>query len=165
MTEVHYVAPLLAALVLAGCGAAETVQPRDERPSDPSQPERNREPDMDRPPVAFVETSDGRRALGYGSYCWGSACADSVGPRCGSSWTPTVRVERGERVRFVLGFVPTEVELSVYHGSPREPAAWERPLPAAQEIEWRAEREGGLWLAARERQGRDVAYIACIVLD
>src|SRR5215831_18182394 len=74
-----------------------------------------------KPPAAHVVTSTGRHQLGYSSYCWTakkrSVCADSIAPHCkGVAAAPMIRVRRGERVRFELGFVPRSVSLSVANG-------------------------------------------------
>ena len=64
------------------------------------------------PPPAYVIVDGVRRRLAQSSFCWRTTCADFVQARCGDGRTPTVRVRRGQRVRFRLGFDPTDVRLT-----------------------------------------------------
>jgi len=68
---------------------------------------------------------------------------------------PTVRVRRGETLRFELGFAPSSVQLSV-HGRLRKLAVNRRPS-------WRVDRSGVLTLFVRAKSGGDASYTACLV--
>src|SRR5437899_7021464 len=82
------------------------------------------------PPPAWIETRHGSHWLGYSSFCWKTTCADFVASRCGDKrHTPTLRLDRGELVRFQLGFAPTEVAL--IHGRRT------RRLPLSRTPTWR----------------------------
>jgi len=116
---------------------------------------------LGKPPTAWIVTSSGRAQLGYSSYCWATKrqtlCADYIAPRCGKGpgAAPVVRVRRGERVRFELGFAPRSVSLSVGRGATQK-------LEAARHLTWRATRSGPLALFATAKNG-DASYVACIV--
>jgi hypothetical protein len=114
-----------------------------------------------KPPPAHVVTSGGRVQLGFSSYCWTaknrSVCADYIAPHCnGTAAAPVVRVRRGERLRFELGFTPTSVSLSVGNGRSRD-------LPSTRHPTWRATRSGPLILFATSKRNGDASYVACIV--
>jgi hypothetical protein len=115
-----------------------------------------------RPPPAWVITSTGRHLLGYSSYCWTakgqSVCADYAAPHCGKGpgSAPVVRVRRGERVRFLLGFAPRSVSLSVGGGTAIR-------LPAVRRPTWRVGRAGPLVLFAISKNRGDASYVSCIV--
>jgi len=115
-----------------------------------------------KPPPAYVDTSSGRHRLGYSSYCWTaktrSVCADSIAPHCkGVAAAPVIRIHRGERVRFQLGFTPRSVSLSVANGPSVDLATTRRPS-------WRANRAGPLSLFVDAKTNGDASYVACIVL-
>jgi hypothetical protein len=114
-----------------------------------------------KPPPAWVSTSFGRHLLGYSSYCWAgggqSACADYVAPHCrGVATAPVIRVHRGERVRFELGFAPRRVSVSVANRPSQELATSRFPT-------WRANRAGPLLLFVDAKGNGDASYVACIV--
>jgi hypothetical protein len=117
---------------------------------------------LGKPPAAWVVTSGGRVQLGYSSYCWmterRSVCSDSIAPHCGKGpgSAPVVRLRRGERVRFELGFAPRSVSLSMGHGATQELAATRRPT-------WRATQTGPLVLFADAKTNGDASYVACIL--
>jgi hypothetical protein len=117
---------------------------------------------LGKPPAAWVVTSGGRVQLGYSSYCWitkrRSVCADFIAPHCGKGpgSAPVVRVRRGERVRFELGFAPRSVSLSVGRGATHKLAATRHPT-------WRATQSGPLALFADAKANGDAGYVACIV--
>jgi len=114
-----------------------------------------------KPPPAYVVTATGKHRLGYSSYCWTtkqrSVCADFAAPHCrGTAAAPVVRVHRGERVRFELGFTPKSVSLSVAGGPAHDLTPTRHPA-------WRATRAGPLSLFADAKTNGDASYTACIV--
>jgi hypothetical protein len=115
------------------------------------------------PPPAWAQLRSGARWLAYSSYCWGSSgvhvCADAAAPVCGNRLTPSLRVARGEIVRFHLGFAPTSVSVTV--GNLRS-----RPhrLQPSKITAWKVTRRGVLLLFAR-RRGGDASYAACLRLS
>jgi hypothetical protein len=114
-----------------------------------------------KPPPAHVVTSGGRFQLGFSSYCWTartrSLCADYLAPHCqGVAAAPVVRVRRGERVRFELGFTPRSFSLSIGNGLSQDLATTRRPT-------WRADRSGPLSLFVDAKANGDASYVACIV--
>ena len=117
---------------------------------------------LGKPPAAWAVTSGGRVQLGYSSFCWisnrRSVCADSIAPRCGkgSGSAPVLRVRRGERVRFELGFAPRSVSLSIGSGATHKLVATRRPT-------WRATQAGPMALFADAKTNGDASYVACIV--
>ncbi len=114
----------------------------------------------DSPPPAWIETSTGSRWLAFSSYCWKSTCADFIPRRCPSKGTPTLRLRRGETVRFHLQFRPKSVEVTVGR---RRPTV----LPARRVTSWRVAREGPLSLFVRVRlsaMNADASYVGCITL-
>lgn len=107
------------------------------------------------PPPAWVETERGSRWLGFSTFCWVSGCADYIRPRCGDEHTPTLRLRRGERVRFHVGFAPKEVSLTagnqrVYNFKPERIVAW------------RSTSTGAFSLFIRAKRGGDASYVACV---
>jgi hypothetical protein len=113
-----------------------------------------------KPPPAWIQTSTGRHRLAYSSFCWKSkrvaVCADAGAPRCGDGHTPTIRVRRGELVRFELGFLPKSV--SVDFGTGRSEG-----LASSRSPHWRVDRAGALTLFADAGVRGDASYTACIV--
>ncbi len=108
------------------------------------------------PPPAWVETSRGSRWLGYSSFCWGTTCADFVPPRCGDErHTPTLRLRRGEGVRFHLGFSPSDVGL-------RGPDRRQHRFGTTRTPEWRFTNVGTFSLFARSKSRGDASYVACV---
>jgi hypothetical protein len=139
MKRVRSISFLLAAIALTGCGGATDLK----APPDP--------PTLDRPgpPPAWVETANGSMWLAYSSYCWSTVCADYIHSCTMKPEPPVVRVEKGEMVRFHLGFEPSEVSiLGVKLDASRAPA-------------WRAARDGLVVLAARG-DGGSASYAACL---
>jgi hypothetical protein len=67
-----------------------------------------------------------------------------------------VRVRRGERIRFELGFTPRSVSLSVGNGPSLDLATTRHPT-------WRANRSGPLSLFVDAKANGDASYVACIV--
>lgn len=164
-------APVLAAAVLAGCGASNPGAADEPAPAgtQPAASERLRPPDepppaMDgAPPPAWIATGRGSAWLSYASFCWTDMCADAMAPACGDTHVPDVRVEPGERVTFGLGFEPDEAALVFFRsGRGAAGASDDVPLPPARRIGWTATREGPVWLSARVGQGRDASYAACL---
>jgi hypothetical protein len=114
-----------------------------------------------KPPAAHITTSSGRHQLGFSTYCWTaktqSLCVDYAAPHCkGPAAGPVIRVHRGERVRFDLGFTPRSVSISVANGRSVDLAATRHPT-------WRANRAGPLWLFVDAKTNGDASYVACIV--
>jgi hypothetical protein len=70
-------------------------------------------------------------------------------------------VQRGERVRFELGFDPTEVGLTFF--APHRVSGGER-LAASRRPAWDVDRQGALSLFARAI-GRDASYVGCIAFE
>lgn len=109
-----------------------------------------------RPPPAWIETARGRQWLGYSSFCWGRTCADYIPPRCGDPRTPTLRMGRGDLVRFHLGFEPTEVSIQRGLHSPA-------PLKTSPAPTWRVRAAGTFRLFARAKSpGGNASYVACV---
>lgn len=112
-----------------------------------------------KPPAAWIATTTGHHRLAWSSYCWTSGgtsvCADYIRPRCGDGRTPTVRVRRGERVRFVFGFEPRRVSVTSASGTAVSLARRRRPT-------WRVNRTGVIVLFATAKPG-DASYAVCIV--
>jgi hypothetical protein len=143
-------------VLVAGCGASSSSSPApDVRPPSYAAP---RTRSIKGPPPAWVETSRGSRWLGYSSFCWGTTCADFIPPRCGERHTPTLRVPRGETIRFHLGFTPTDAAVTVFGPStPRE----RHHLEPSRTPSWRVETAGAFSLFARIKGG-DASYVACV---
>ena len=158
------------ALVLAGCGAEGAPRKDDganepvaaaHGPDDPP-PQRPRFPPGSRaegPPPAWVDTGEERIWLAYSTFCWGTACADYLAPRCGDERVPDLSVERGAVLTFHLGFEPEEVSLETFAdrrgGKPVRLAPTRAPT-------WAAGDDGVLLLFARARGGGDASYVACL---
>jgi hypothetical protein len=114
----------------------------------------------DSPPPAWIETSVGSAWLAFSTYCWKSTCADFIPRRCPDKRTPTLRLRRGETVRFHFGFRPKSVELGVGRGKPTT-------LAARRVTSWRATGGGLLSVFVRVRldsMNADASYAACILL-
>jgi hypothetical protein len=151
----------LSTLLLAGCGGSGSLSPR----GGGAQPPRQPAPQVGRlkpPPPAWVETSRGSRWLGYSSFCWGTTCADFIAPRCGDArHTPTLRLRRGELIRFHLAFRPTELGLTFF--GPKHRLQQDR-LPLSRTPRWHVARAGTFSLFARAKGG-DASYVACARLS
>jgi hypothetical protein len=144
-------------VVVAGCGASSTSSPApDTRPPSYAAP---RTRSIKGPPPAWVETSRGSRWLGYSSFCWRTTCAHFIPPRCGERHTPTLRLRRGETIRFHLGFTPTAVGVSVF--DPSTPPE-RHDLEPSRIPSWRVERAGAFSLFARAAKDGDASYVACV---
>ena len=115
----------------------------------------------DAPPPAWAQLRSSARWFAYSSYCWGSSgvhvCADAAAPVCGDRRTPSLRVVRGEVVRFHLGFAPKEVSVTVGKSRSRS-----RRLRASKVATWKVTRGGVLLLFAQRRGGGDASYAACL---
>ena len=113
-------------------------------------------PGVDRgPPPAWVQTARGARWLGYSSFCWGDLCADYFGARCGHRDTPTVRLTRGEVIRFHLAFAPSAIAIL------RGPRASPERLKPVRNPSWRVGAAGALTLFVRAKKGGGASYTAC----
>ena len=107
------------------------------------------------PPPAWVETPRGTEWMAFGSYCWGTECADMRMPV--AEELPTVRVREGEQLVFHLGFEPDALYLRVFTDDGQE----QRPpvqLPAQRTVTWRAGGQGILDLFATGQAGGDASY-------
>jgi hypothetical protein len=114
----------------------------------------------DGPPPAWVETSSGAKWLAFSSYCWKTTCADFIPQHCEDKGTPTILVNRGETVRFHLGFRPKSATVSFARGKPK-------PLRARSATSWRVTQGGFFSLMVYVRVGEanfDASYIGCIRL-
>jgi hypothetical protein len=153
-------AMLLAVLVLSACGFSPVAGPTDDGPKAPL---------GTAPPSAWVETRDGSHWLAYSTYCWRSSthgtCADYAAPRCrGENAAPRIRVSRGARVRFHLGFAPKEpVGLSVVADNSAR-TEYTTKLDASRDPEWVVRQGGALSLFVRAKSGGDASYVACFDL-
>jgi hypothetical protein len=144
----------LATLVLVGCGASGSTPQNGGLSPSQAAPTTGK---LKGPPPAWVETARGSRWLGYSSFCWGTSCADFIAPRCGERHTPTLRLQRGETVRFHLGFRPTELGVTFFGAN----SGGIDHLPLSRAPTWRVERAGAFSLFARV-QGGDASYVACV---
>jgi hypothetical protein len=115
-----------------------------------------------KPPPAWIETSSGRHRLGLSSYYWHAegpaVCADYVRPRCHDGRTPTIRIRRGETVRFELGFTPESVSVAFLDGNSSLVT-----LGRSRRPRWKITRPGAVALFATARRGGDASYTACVV--
>jgi hypothetical protein len=115
------------------------------------------------PPAAFLQTATAKVRLAQSSYCWGvkggGLCPHYAPPSCvGFAPAPHVKVQRGERVRLLLGFKPTS--LTVQLSAPLGPTV---RLPPRKTSWFRISRAGVLLLSAADARG-NTSYAACIVL-
>lgn len=154
-----------AILVLPGCGLADVFVGEDVSTTTiaggPTSPPPTVTDAPSPPPPAWIETERGDYWLGFGSYCWGTACVDMVAPSCGSKFVPNVPVRRGEVVRFHIPFPPREVHLGLFADG--RDAGGERVEPR-RVVSWRVQRGGAVWLSARAKPGAagaDATYVAC----
>lgn len=152
-----------------GCGSeAEAPDGREPGTDAPTAAAEPAEPppklDIDGPPPAWIETSEGSFWLGYSTYCWETACGDYVPPECGESWVPDVAVRRGEVVRFHLGYDPKRVSLTFFGGGTMTadigPAS--ARLSASLAPTWTVTTDGAVSLSAPAGQGKDASYVACL---
>lgn len=107
------------------------------------------------PPPAWIETEGGSYWLAHASYCWRAQCADYVGIADRDD-VPTVRVRKGEVVRFHLGFDPRELSVSL------EGSNVSKTLAPGRVAEWTVPGSGGVWLfaqAAPGQGGADASYV------
>lgn len=159
--------PLLAATLLAGCGATENAgqvasPPPPQTVTGPSDPPP--EVPQEGPPPAWIETKRGAFWLGYSTYCWKSVCADHEAPRCGDAQlVPTIVVSPAEKVRFHLGFEPREIRLT--QPVPRMEPGDAILLQSSRDPPWDVDRDGVISLFARAapgQEGADASYAACL---
>jgi hypothetical protein len=158
----------VAAIVLGACWALAGCGPEDE-PAEtvPVEPAETNA-DAAEPPPAEVVTGAGAQPLARWSYCWrlspgeDPVCADFPPPWCGAEGIPTLEIERGERVRFRLGFDPNAVDLTFYGLGHGGEAAGQEALDAGREPEWEATTEGAFTLYARGADRGDAGYAGCI---
>jgi hypothetical protein len=140
-------------------GNPSTSQPASE-PAPPATPKPTLGSMSDGPPAAWLETESGSFWLGYSSYCWGTVCADFIGPSCDDAkHTPKIALRRGELVTAHLEFEPTELGLSYFAGT-GGPVDSQEKLEPSRMPSWRAERDGPFSLFTRV-QGGDASYVAC----
>lgn len=149
-------AGLLVLVALAGCGADEAPRAAPDDPGAGAPASPPPEGGGNFPPPAWVSTARGAHWLAYGTFCWKSTCADSAGPKCGDGRTPTIVVDRGERVTFHLAFEPSKTSLEFYD----EGVSVE--LDAGREPQWSVDQAGPAWLATAAAAGGDAAYAACL---
>ena len=168
MVELRYLILIGVVVLLAGCGGStqpdatpSTSQPAS-GPSPPTSPSPTLTGVSKGPPAAWLETENGTFWLGYSSYCWGTVCADFIGPSCDDpKHTPKIALPRGELVVAHLEFEPTELGLSYFSGT-GGPVVSQEKLETSRSPSWRAERDGPFSLFARA-EGRDASYVACVV--
>ncbi len=115
------------------------------------------------PPPAYLQTSTAKVRLAQSSYCWGEKggglCPHYAPPSCvGFAPAPHVKVQRGERVRLLLGFKPTT--LTIQLPVPLGPTV---KLPPRRTSSFRITRTGVLLVSGADARG-DTSYAACIVL-
>lgn len=139
-----------AVLLLAGCDGARDT------PARPSQPPPHPYGQLrTTAPPAWIATANLNSWLALGTFCWDRLCMDG-----GPIWddVPLVRLERGQLVRFYLGFVPERVEIAVaswadwkayrnWGGGDDPPDPFRRSTPdsgAGPEVAWRAKGEDGV---------------------
>lgn len=146
----------LMSVALAGCSRAAggpVVVPHDARP--PGKAPVVTGISGGGPPPAWVKTKREALWLGYSSFCWTTTCADYMPPRCGAKGTPTLRVNRGEVIRFHLAFAPSKVMVLLGGGTK------EQRLEVARTPSWRVTREGTFLLSAKSKSG-SASYAGCL---
>jgi hypothetical protein len=158
---------VVAALTLAGCGAERPAAPA--KDAGPRLPPRSgpaeRPPRLENgPPPAWIETERGAYWLSFSSYCWEAQrtalCADFIAPADRHD-LPSMRVRRGEVVRFHLAFRPAEVSLQFFSKG-GSPAGFS--LEPRRVMSWTVERGGPMSLLARAPKAGDASYVAILVL-
>lgn len=113
------------------------------------------------PPPAWVEASSGSRWMAYGSYCWGRACVDMVGPAQRDD-LPRVQVQPSEEVTVHLGFDPAALTLSMSPDDHHQQVS----VPARRKVTWQVTRDGVVSLFARpEGRGGDASYLVRVVVE
>jgi hypothetical protein len=129
-------------LLAAACGSSAAAPPATRSPAS-----------KNGPPAAWLETTAGKRWLGFSSFCWkkgdSGLCADGAAPTCGMQGVPVVNVQRGETVRAHLGYTPNEA--SVDNG-----VAGLR----GRMVTWRVTEAGPFLLFTKGKDG-DASYVAC----
>jgi hypothetical protein len=119
---------------------------------------------LEPPPPSWIETRVGSQWLGYSTFCWRSGCADYIRPSCtDASHVPDVKAERGELIRFHLGFEPKEVVVTLFDDDAARPPEQHR-LAVDQQPVWRVEREGAFAIFAVAEAGGDASYVGCLRL-
>lgn len=172
-------AACLLALSLAACGGDDPPPADDAAPPPAAEPEGETPPETEAapetdpgapaeeppvteeggPPPAWIEVPSGSQWMAYGSYCWDDVCFDVLQASCDDDAVPRLEVRPGDRVRFHLGFVPEQADLTV-GGSENRPEVVE--LEPARVLEWEAgDRDGHLWLMLTAPEG-GAAYQACL---
>ena len=119
------------------------------------------EPGPASPPPAWIDSAKGDHWLAYSSYCWtageGSdpvaACVDFIPPEMRSE-LPSLRLRRGELVRFHLGFTPTEVSIQVGKRS--------FSLAATADPTWRVRGKGKFATLSVQAEGGSASYVTQI---
>lgn len=113
------------------------------------------------PPPAWVAASSESVWMAYGSYCWGRACVDMLGPAQRDD-LPRLRVQPGEEMTFRLGFDPAALVLSVAADGQHEQVS----VPARRDVTWQATRGGVVSLFARaDGRGGDASYLVRVVVE
>jgi len=162
---------VVAALLIAGCGASGSVETDARTTSAPPAVDATAPPDEDppdpgmrgAPPPAWIATERGAVWLSYATFCWDGGCADAGPPTCGEPWTPDVIVTPGERVSFRVGFDPARAALEFFPPDEKDVAAPDEVrLEPGRTISWVASREGPIWLSTWPRERGDAHYAACL---
>lgn len=102
-------------------------------------------------PQAYVDNGSARVPLAISSWCRGNRCGAPI-----AASKHVVKRHRGQLVRCVLGFTPTNVRVNV-GGAPVTVDAH------GDEIDWRATRGGGITVTASSR-GLWVTYVGRLVV-
>ena len=112
------------------------------------------------PPPAWVETPRGTEWMAFGSYCWGTECADMRMPV--AEELPAVRVREGQELVFHLGFEPDALHLRVFSVDGQE-QRYAVELPARRNASWRVRGEGVYGLFTDVDSGGDASYAIRVV--
>jgi hypothetical protein len=115
------------------------------------------------PPPAWIETARGDKWLSFGTYCWGTVCADMIAPRCsGLGRVVHIPVRRGEVTRIHLGFATTNASVisvpTSSKGAPRQ-----RALGKGKVLRFKVDRFGPIAIFTAKKGGSDASYTACLV--
>ncbi len=113
---------------------------------------------VEHPPPAWVESSEGSFWLAYDSSCWETACVDYVDPGERDD-VPTIKAHRGDLVTFHLRIQPKKL---VLYGE-REGSRVR--LEPKSDAAWRVTQGGFLRLDAEVPGRGGAAYIFNIVLN
>jgi hypothetical protein len=130
-------------LLLSGCAEGA----RADRPDPP----KGNPPKLaqDGPAPAWIETAAHVRWLAYGSYCWATLCVDMIPPAMRTD-IPRVAVNRGDRVRIHLAFMPREASIVLIRaGKPKVTR-----IQPKRVLVWRPRNANGVVMVdVRGRQG------------